>query len=122
MAYTEQDIFDMVARHLLTQGKKSIRSTGIPPGVAPNNCAYRGEGGMSCAVGCLIPDKRYYRGLEGMSAPALPSYILKEYEEHIELLCLLQGIHDDHHEDNWKQCLEQLAHTYELSLTVLGEY
>ena len=55
-----QGIYRHVRRHLLEQGRCSTR---------PNvGCAYRGEGGAACAVGCLIPDERYSDDLEGKAA------------------------------------------------------
>lgn len=47
---TAQQIFDRVAVHLATQRTQSARN-GI--------CAYRGQGGAMCAVGCLIPEHHY---------------------------------------------------------------
>jgi len=48
---TLQETFDKVARHLLTQQAKAEQPDG--------NCAYRGEHGRKCAVGCLISDEEY---------------------------------------------------------------
>lgn len=57
---TNQEIFDKVATHLLSQGKRSALG-----GVG---CAYRGDGGLQCAIGCLIPDELYRYELEGWGA------------------------------------------------------
>lgn len=67
----KREIFEKVKKHLLTQRVKSM----MPPKVDvfgdsdldPKNavCAYRGYGGMKCAVGILIADKYYNRTLEG---------------------------------------------------------
>lgn len=48
---TGQEIFDTVLAHLRKQGKASLNARG--------KCAYRGEGGTACAVGCLITDELY---------------------------------------------------------------
>lgn len=48
---TGQEIFDSVLAHLRRQGQASLSACG--------KCAYRGEGGTACAVGCLIPDELY---------------------------------------------------------------
>lgn len=57
---TLQEVFDKVARHLLTQGQRSIlRETG--------RCAYRGDEGCMCAVGVLIADEHYHPKLEDNS-------------------------------------------------------
>ena len=47
---TQQQIFDKVATHLLTQGAKSMMG---------DTCRYRGSNGAKCAVGCLIKDDHY---------------------------------------------------------------
>jgi hypothetical protein len=51
---TMQEEFDAVVEHLFKQGRPSIR-------MIDNNkfCSYRGENGLSCAVGCRIPDEMY---------------------------------------------------------------
>ncbi len=56
-----QEVFDMVARHLIGQGKRSM---GVVPGMGGRTCAYRGENGTKCAVGCLIPDEAYDPSIE----------------------------------------------------------
>jgi hypothetical protein len=63
---TDQEIFDTVAKHLIAQGKQSLL-----PQVAGdseyNGCAYRGENGTKCAIGCLIPDELYNPIIENTS-------------------------------------------------------
>jgi hypothetical protein len=44
--------FEVVKTHLLSQGARSTH----PETIA---CAYRGEGGLKCAIGILIPDDKY---------------------------------------------------------------
>lgn len=53
---TNQETFDRVAEHLLKQDAKSLRH---------GACAYRGDAGLKCAVGCLISDEDYEYGIEG---------------------------------------------------------
>jgi hypothetical protein len=53
----KQRIFNIVAKHLLTQKKLSI---GLD-----NGCAYRGKDGRKCAAGCLIDDEHYLPEFEG---------------------------------------------------------
>ena len=48
----EQEVFDRVARHLLTQRRKSMIERSAGP-----VCAFRGVDGTKCAIGCLIPDQ-----------------------------------------------------------------
>jgi hypothetical protein len=49
---TNQEIVNKVAKHLRIQGVRSANTTGA--------CKYRGDNGLSCAVGCLIPDSAYH--------------------------------------------------------------
>lgn len=55
---TQQEIFDAVLGHLRKQGKASVNDMDL--------CQYRGPGGASCAVGCLIPDELYDPLIEGV--------------------------------------------------------
>lgn len=55
--------FRVMKTHLLKQGAKSVNEH--------RECAYRGEGGMKCAVGALIKDSEYKPWLEG-SVPSSP--------------------------------------------------
>lgn len=57
---TEQEIFTKVATHLLAQ---MARSRSGDDGV----CLYRGDNGLQCAAGCLIPDELYSEALEEKS-------------------------------------------------------
>jgi hypothetical protein len=50
-----QEIFNKVKKHLLTQARPSLRQT-LANAV---ECAYRGDDGTKCAVGCLITDEAY---------------------------------------------------------------
>lgn len=131
---TEQELFDRVATHLLTQNRKSINRLG--------NCAYRinlGRSTLMCAVGCLISEDRYDKRMEGVGVGAL-QFVGKTNElrvdpdtealdevqenalnllvqrlqevgagEHIELLKQLQSIHDGTHVNLWRSDLEGLA-------------
>ena len=57
----KQQVFNTVAKHLLTQKKKSIKD---------GTCRYRYRN-LSCAVGCLIPKEEYSPKLEGIVCLAL---------------------------------------------------
>lgn len=85
-----QDIFDTVTRHLFTQGKAAYNST--------DGCVYRGPDGTSCAVGCIMPDSVYRKGMEGSSINDLlqsnfkiPQWMVKNEG----LLGDLQSVHDN---------------------------
>lgn len=64
---TTQDVYNMAMRHLWDQNRQSTNETS---GV----CAYRGPGGISCAVGCFIPDRLYEPGMENKIVGELINY------------------------------------------------
>lgn len=120
-----QEIFDVVAAHLLKQNAHSTTGRG--------DRAYRGEGGRQCAVGCLIPDDLYRPNLEGVSAMGLPddviNYILgrrtdKDYNiaeaRAVGLLRELQIVHDSSWPDVWRPVLRGVAHRYNLDASEVG--
>lgn len=85
-----QQIFETVSKHLFHQGVQSTSQIG---------CAYRGDNGTSCAVGCLIPDEGYSPGMEGMDAYDLCMIFdsiesIGELKPFTWLLMELQGVHD----------------------------
>ena len=95
---TEQEVFDKVAPHLLTQ---QVAAYGPNPNPGDESqgksCLYRGPNGTMCAVGCLIPDEVYNPVMEGSGVENL----LDAYEEelpdlvpHVDLLVRLQAVHD----------------------------
>lgn len=49
---TNQEIFDTVATHLLRQNARSMGPRTDPRfGTLSRGCAYRGDGGLRCAIG-----------------------------------------------------------------------
>lgn len=114
-----QEIFDKVARHLLTQNEKSISPH------ASNCCAYRGAYGRSCAVGCLISDEDYAPVIEGASVCSLlmdtklklPAYFV----EHGTLLSQLQLVHDMRTVGEWPSQLRLLGLSSGLDVGVIYE-
>lgn len=113
----DQEIFDFVANHLLTQNARSM----LPDNVT---CAYRGGGGLMCAVGCLITDEAYHEGLEVNAAnDPFVSIALQESgvvfsENTMKLLLELQSIHDSEEysyiKGFWAERLQETAHKYNL--------
>lgn len=90
---TAQEIFDTVVRALREQGM---------PSMDENECRYRTEGDngntLKCAVGHLIPDDVYSRGLEGYTVNSeefQPTLDRLGLTEHMALLRDLQYAHDD---------------------------
>jgi hypothetical protein len=109
-----QEIFDKVATHLIKQGKVSVGEDGF--------CAYRGNDGLMCAVGCLIPDDIYHVDMEGANADSLLSYDLPSYfEENIDLLLRLQQNHDSCQYGEYEilKRLEKTADAFGLNKNVL---
>lgn len=111
-----QTVFHRVAQHLLAQGKRSENNKG---------CLYRGPDGLKCAIGVLIPDELYKRGLE--NTPADDPAVLEVLEEAgvltlggpytnrlVNLLRQLQLVHDDTQPENWPARLETIAKEYDI--------
>lgn len=107
-----QELFDTVATHLLTQKKRATNTHG---------CAYRGENGLKCAVGCLIPDSKYDPELEGScaSARAVAKAAGLRGEQQRLLAEKLQAVHDDDHPSTWHGALHRVAAEFNLKTTVL---
>lgn len=110
---TDQELFDKVAIHLLTQNKKAeLMSTG--------QCAYRGMDGTKCAAGCLILDQYYTSRLEGCRADqrsVAEALILSGVaKSQLRLVSCLQRIHDSNAVVNWRLQLQFLAKKENLRL------
>lgn len=98
---TEQEIFDQVSSHLLTQNRKSKISSN-------HMCAYRGDEGLKCAAGCLISDEEYTEKMEENSWYNLIKLGLIP-EHHAGLISQLQTIHDNYDPIAWEFYLQDLA-------------
>ena len=85
-----QEVFDQVKNHLLTQNKKSLLPNEIR--YLGNGCAYRGENGLKCAVGCLIGDDEYTSGIEGMEWASIATG--RRILNHKNMIIDLQNAHD----------------------------
>lgn len=96
---TPEEVFEQVARHMLTQCERSASSGG---------CAYRGDGGLMCAAGCLISDDEYSPEFEEKLWGSLVAKGLVP-EEHTELIEVLQEVHDQLPVDRWAQYLKGVA-------------
>lgn len=92
---TKQELFDAVCEHLMKQQACCFETD--EDGEA--RCLYRGEDGLMCAFGAVLPDDLYEPGFESDSA----SFVLEKIEnrhgisrdeEFRELADLLQLIHD----------------------------
>lgn len=101
---TEQQVFDQVKNHLLSQKGHSIEG-----GV----CKYRGPSGMKCAVGCLMSDQEYKPDMENNEWRGL---IRKGFVPgtHASLITILQNTHDNHSPESWTRVLKRVAESFSL--------
>ena len=114
----DQTIFNRVAAHLLAQGRPSLSDGG--------ECAYHNYDGLRCAVGCLINNTHYSEDLEGYSVQhgdvlqAVKSSLGLQHlaPRTADLLGDLQQLHDLTPPEEWRKGLKELAHEYDLELTV----
>lgn len=103
-----QDVFNIVVTHLFAQGKAARDSAG--------QCRYRTREGLSCAVGCLIPDEVYRPEMEGAPVKKIVrefyGFLPKDIAYHENLLRALQLVHDynGYGFENDKNVLSKLAH------------
>lgn len=108
---TAQEVFDQVAKHLLTQMRKSFRSF-----KGAEYCVYRGDDGLKCAAGCLIADDEYdessmeRRSWYGIGA--VPN-------DHSDLIRELQIVHDECDVSIWAERLNYVASCWQLDPRVL---
>lgn len=96
---TAQEVFDQVAKHLLTQGQRSQDAAGV-------NCLYR-SGDLKCAAGCLMTDEEYSGITETgwsslVGSGSVPS-------THQDLITQLQKLHDLHEISEWRNRLATVA-------------
>lgn len=126
MSMNMQEIFDRSARHMLAQGQPSLATMRHPQnGMDQRLCAYRGDGGLKCVVGALIPDALYDRGLEGQSASSfevqevlIRAGVLKGVGDmdldRLSLLQHLQSLHDRNNASTWLKGLQEIALRFSL--------
>ena len=118
------EVFNKVEAHLLTQGEASMSGyMGLS-----DVCAYRGEGNRKCAIGCLIKDEFYHRGLEGIGMWGEKRQIQQRHRPLHEALTAsgitnisdtqarmlndLQYLHDTIKPEDWEQELQKLRLEY----------
>lgn len=96
---TEQEVFDQIARHLLTQGKPSRDADG--------NCVYRNNEGLMCAAGCLLTNEEYNPSFDEDNGK--PWAYISAGRNHKTLIVRLQEIHDGYHHTTWETTLRFTA-------------
>lgn len=130
-----QEIFDTVARHLLTQNQDCVGEDGA---------LYHGEGNLRCAIGCLIPDALYAPSIENIAVDGItgilgdkeatvPADVLRirdhfkaliapeEWERACTLMDRLQRVHDIGEVRDWPENLWRTAYGMELSTAVVEQ-
>ena len=110
---TEQEIFDIVANHLLTQNKKSLLKPYAHIDYVDGICAYRGIDDCKCAAGILIPDEHYSSTMETGTWNALVEKELVP-DKFRYFIRELQSIHDKSPVTDWKENLKNLANSHNL--------
>lgn len=118
---TPQEIFTKVKAHLLKQNARSMAHVTVD-GDAALDCAYRGDNGTMCAVGCLIPDQLYRRSLEGWSVDKAPVFgvlvtagvLTLQGGKSLQLLRDLQAVHDKAPINEWPDHLAVVARKFNL--------
>lgn len=113
-----QQAFDIAAKHLLTQKRKSFTEG--------SECAYRGDNGLMCAIGVLIPDDVYDPDMEDTSITSLfeefPYFSDNWSLVRVDLLQRLQQIHDNWEENQWLEQLQRTSSKYNLNSDVLKPF
>ena len=114
---TAQQVFDQVAKHLLTQGKRATNGGGS------TQCRSRTHDGLMCAAGCLMSEEEYSEGFENISFEALSfDGIQARRLRHYEMIQELQEIHDSVEPEDWPGEMKAFAVQRELEWRhVLGE-
>jgi hypothetical protein len=108
---TRQEIFNVAFLGMKSQGfKMSVNGNGV--------CAYRSPNGLKCAVGFLIPDDKYSKSLEGLSASSEVILGITEVSPHDKrFLKDLQEIHDiSFSPDNMSYDLKVFAENHRLTI------
>ena len=111
MKFTAQQTFNKISKHLLTQLEVSATN---------QQCLYRMNSGLQCAVGCLIPDDQYYGALEGNSVEHIVGQVPALQFHDFYTMTQLQLLHDDAWNkkrigERWSDALVQYAGVNNLS-------
>ena len=102
---TSQEVFDFITKHLRTQNKPCVGTSG--------ECLYRHEN-LMCAAGCLIPVEVYKLEFEGKSWQAIGGHF--GCWKHEGLIRSLQVVHDNQRADCWEGHFEKIAGEYGLEM------
>lgn len=97
---TDQETYDIVKKHLLCQMKHS--KTGY-------SCRYRGDNGLKCALGALIPDEKYGSEMDGQIYYIDDLIVDLGLTQSPDFLGKLQSIHDGYMPEEWAARLSAFA-------------
>jgi len=107
---TQQEIFDVVVAHAATMKRRSEDLDG--------NCAYRGDNGAKCFIGCLIRDDEYTPYIEREPIEKLRDLgfnIATTSGVSERFLYHLQRIHDRYIPSEWPAKFRAFADKYGLT-------
>lgn len=118
MSFTKQETYDIGVRHMLTQAEQSLSEDAC-------GCAYRGDRGLKCVVGDLIPGYMYQHRMEGQLADSrIVSHLLDRLGHDVDLCVTLQSVHDlGNLKDigDWPKRLREVAAEFGLSSAIVDE-
>lgn len=99
---TPKEAYDKMLEHLLKQGRKSVALFTFEVNVQKEKCAYRGDNGLMCAFGCLIPDSEYSPDMEKQDLLNLIEHRMVSFENQFtkEVCRTGQVIHDGYSPDD----------------------
>lgn len=107
---TEQQVFDQIAKHLLSQKQRSTNG---------EMCRYRGPDGLKCAAGCLMTDDEYdcdrMEGAAWIDCTIFPA-------AHVGIIQYLQDLHDTREPEDWPRFLRRAAIDYGLNPKVIDDH
>jgi hypothetical protein len=101
--HTPQEVFNFIAGHMLTQGRRSVNKLGYP--------AYYGLDGLKCAVGSVIPADAYNHIFENRPFERT-KWLAYCSQAHQVVLVQLQSIHDKKEPETWGYHLGLYAQMY----------
>lgn len=126
--WSDQQVFDHIAWHMLKQGERCTRGNS-------RECVYRDGEGRACAVGAIIPDEVYDPAMEQrgicdlMALLSMPRFQGPQHQAfgevlraHGVMLLYLLRAHDQVSPVNWPIELRNIAATLELHAGVVDLY
>lgn len=119
---TKQTLFTRVVRHLRTQGRPAKQREILACYYGLEYDYYRlydEESGtvLKCAIGCLIPNKRYTPELEGrLVSTAMVREAAGLAKTHLRLAARLMEIHDSYPVEQWEDQFKKVAKVYRLRM------